>query len=165
MARNKKILKILRFIERNAEKIFGVILLASMVGLLFAVVIARFVFNRGLGVAIELDRMAFVWLVYIAAGFAAWRGAHLRLQVAFSLWPEKIREYIKVLADMIWLVFNIIIVKEGIGIVKSMFIYPYESPALGWSMAYAYMIIPISFTLMSIRIVQRTITKFRHLKK
>jgi TRAP-type C4-dicarboxylate transport system permease small subunit len=32
--------------------------------------------------------------------------------------------------------------------------FTYTSPTLGWNMAYVYFIFPISFTLMSIRIIQ-----------
>lgn len=152
--------KVLRFLERNFEKIAATFFLCSMVGLLSAVVFARFALNKGFGTAIELDRMAFIWLVYIAAGFAAREGAHIRLAAASSIWPRKIRRHVRLLADIIWLAFNIIIIKGGIDVVHSMFIYRYESPALGWSMAYVYMLVPISFTLISIRVIQRNIQEF-----
>jgi len=157
--------KVLRLLERNFEKIAAVFFLCSMVGLLSAVVFARFVLNKGFGVAIELDRMAFVWLIYIAAAFAAREGAHIRLAVASSMWPKKIRKYVRLLADIIWLGFNIIIVRGGIIVVHSMLIYRYESPALGWSMAYVYMLVPISFTLISVRVVQRSIQEFIQQRK
>jgi TRAP-type C4-dicarboxylate transport system permease small subunit len=32
--------------------------------------------------------------------------------------------------------------------------FPYISPTLGWSMAYVYLIFPLSFSLMTIRIIQ-----------
>jgi TRAP-type C4-dicarboxylate transport system permease small subunit len=43
---------------------------------------------------------------------------------------------------------------KSIFLIRSMLQYPYISPTLGWSMAYIYMIFPLSFTAMTIRIIQ-----------
>jgi len=68
-------------------------------------------------------------------------------------------------ADLLWVGFNLIIIREGINVVSSMFKYRYESPAMGWSMAYVYTVVPISFTLMTFRIIQRRIREIRQLRK
>jgi TRAP-type C4-dicarboxylate transport system permease small subunit len=49
---------------------------------------------------------------------------------------------------------------ESIKVIQSMKEFAYYSPALGWSMAYVYYIFPISFTLMSLRIVQVNYIKY-----
>jgi TRAP-type C4-dicarboxylate transport system permease small subunit len=49
---------------------------------------------------------------------------------------------------------------ESLKVIESMKEFVYYSPALGWSMAYVYYIFPISFTLMSIRIIQVNYIKF-----
>jgi len=157
--------KVLRFIDENFEKILTNFFLFSMVVLLSAIVFFRFVLNRGLPFAEELDRMAFVWMVYTAAAFAAQRGAHIRLEAVGLILPKKLNQYMRYLADLLWVGFNLIIVKEGISVVSSMFKYRYESPALGWSMAYVYTIVPISFALMTFRIIQRHIREIRQSKK
>jgi len=125
--------------------------------LLSAIVFFRFVLNRGLAFAEELDRMAFVWMVYTAAAYAAQRGAHIRLEAVGLILPEKINQYMRYIADLLWIGFNLVIIKEGLNVVVSMFKYRYESPAMGWSMAYVYTIVPLSFALMTFRIVQRQI--------
>ncbi|MBW2154884.1 MAG: TRAP transporter small permease [Deltaproteobacteria bacterium] len=125
--------------------------------MLSAIVFFRFVLNRGLAFAEELDRMAFVWMVYTAAAYAAQRGAHIRLEAVGLILPEKINQYMRYIADLLWIGFNLVIIKEGLNVVVSMFKYRYESPAMGWSMAYVYTIVPLSFALMTFRIVQRQI--------
>ena len=157
-------MKILRFIDENFEKILSNFFLFAMVVLLSAIVFFRFVLNRGLAFAEELDRMAFVWMVYMAAAFAAQRGGHIRLEAIGLILPERLNQYMRYFADLLWIGLNLIIIKEGIGVVSSMFKYRYESPAMGWSMAYVYTIVPISFTLMTFRIIQRHIREIRQLK-
>jgi TRAP-type C4-dicarboxylate transport system permease small subunit len=157
-------MKVFRFIDENFEKILSNFFLFSMVVLLSAIVFFRFVLNRGLPFAEELDRIAFVWMVYMAAGFAAQRGAHIRLEAVGLILPRKLNRYMRYFADLLWVGFNLIIVKEGINVVLSMFKYRYESPAMGLSMAYVYTIVPISFTLMTLRIIQRHIREIRKLR-
>jgi len=140
--------------ERNFERIIAVFFLCTMVVLLTAIVFCRFVLLRGLSVAEELERMAFVWFVYISAAYVAREGTHIRVEAQLQLLNEKAWKVVRLLADGIWVWFNYIIIREGIKLVHSMIVYPYESPALGWSMAYAYTLVPISFTLMSIRVIQ-----------
>ena len=48
--------------------------------------------------------------------------------------------------------FSINVIKEG-------FEYPEYSPTLDWIMAYIFMIFPIAFSLMTIRIIQVNIMK------
>jgi TRAP-type C4-dicarboxylate transport system permease small subunit len=155
---------VLKFIDENFEKILANFFLFSMVFLLSAIVFFRFVLNRGLAFAEELDRMAFVWMVYTAAAYAAQKGAHIRLEAVALILPKKVNQFMRYFADLLWVGLNIVIIKEGIHVVASMFTYRYESPALGWSMAYIYTIVPISFILMTFRILQRNIREIRQLK-
>jgi len=134
-----------------------------MVVLLTAIVFSRFILARGLSVAEELERMAFVWFVYMSAAYVAREGTHIRVEAQLLLLNEKAWKVVRLLADGIWVWFNYIIIREGIMLVHSMIIYPYESPALGWPMAYVYTIVPISFTLMSLRIIQHLWREFRGL--
>lgn len=156
-------MKLLKYLDDNFEKMLANLLLFSMVSLLTAIVFSRFVLNRGLAFAEELDRMAFVWMVYIAAAYAAQMGAHIRLEAVALILPKKVNQYMRYFADLLWICFNFVIIKEGIKVVSTMFQYRYESPAMGWSMAYVYAIVPISFILMTFRIIQRNIRDIRQL--
>jgi TRAP-type C4-dicarboxylate transport system permease small subunit len=158
-------MKVLKFLDENFEKILANFFLFSMVFLLSTIVFFRFVLDRGIAFAEELDRMAFVWMVYTAAAYAAQKGAHIRLEAMALILPKKVNLYMRYFADLLWVGLNLIIVKEGIYVVTSMFKYRYESPALGWSMAYVYTIVPISFILMTFRIFQRNIREILQLKE
>lgn len=155
--------KVWRFFDAHFEEFLSVFFLASMVILLSAIVFFRFVLNRGLSFAVELERMAFVWFVYTGAAFAARERRHIRVVAQFMLLPERTRRYFRLLADIIWIFFNIIIIREGVRVVLSMIKYPYESPTLGISMAYAYTIVPLSFVLITIRVVQNMVYDVKEL--
>ncbi len=100
----------------------------------------------------------------MAAAFAAQRGAHIRVEAVGLILPKRLNQYMRYFADFLWVGFNLIVIREGINVVLSMFKYRYESPAMGWSMAYVYTIVPISFTLMTFRIIQRHVREIRQVK-
>ncbi len=136
-----------------------------MVVLASTVVFCRFVLHRGFSVGEELERMAFVWFVYMSVAYAAREGTHIRVEAHLGLLNKKAWKILRVLADGIWIWFNCIIVREGIGLVHSMIVYPYDSPALGLPMAYAYTLVPISFTLTSVRIIPHILKELKGLKE
>lgn len=129
-------------------------LLCLFVTLLFMQVILRVVFNYGIPWSEELSRFAFVWFVFLGASYAARLSAHNRVTFHLKLLPEKVRNGIELIADMLWIAFNTLMTVKSIEVIESLMEFPFLSPALDWSMAFLYLIFPISFTLTSIRIVQ-----------
>ncbi|MBC8463467.1 MAG: TRAP transporter small permease [Deltaproteobacteria bacterium] len=138
----------------NVESYICQFLLSFFIILLFIQIISREVFNMNISWGEELARFAFVWFVFFGACFAARLAAHNRVTFQFRWFSKKTANYIEAFADLIWILFNIVIIYKSIFLIKSMFQYPYISPTLGWSMAYIYMIFPLSFSLMTIRIIQ-----------
>ncbi len=138
----------------NFENYICQILLSFFVTLLFIQIIFREVFGYTLTWGEELARFSFVWFVFFGACVAARLSAHNRVTFQFKKFSKKTQNYIEGFADLIWLIFNGVMIWKSVWLIKSMMQFTYISPTLGWSMAYVYMIFPISFTLMSIRIIQ-----------
>lgn len=107
----------------------------------------------------ELSRMSFVWFVYLGATYAARLAAHNRVTFQFKLFPKIVGTVSTVFADLIWIVFNCIMIYYSILVVIEGFEYPEYSPTLDWIMAYVFLIFPIAFSLMTIRIIQVNIMK------
>jgi TRAP-type C4-dicarboxylate transport system permease small subunit len=138
----------------NIESYICQFLLSFFIILLFVQIISREVFSVNISWGEELARFSFVWFVFFGASFAARLAAHNRVTFQFRWFSKKTANYIEAFADLIWILFNIVIIHKSIFLIKSMLQYPYISPTLGWSMAYVYMIFPLSFTAMTIRIIQ-----------
>jgi TRAP-type C4-dicarboxylate transport system permease small subunit len=51
-------------------------------------------------------------------------------------------------------------IQKSVEVIIDLIEFPYISPSLGWSMAYVYWIFPISFSLMTLRIIQVNIMKY-----
>ncbi|MBV7298267.1 TRAP transporter small permease [Enterovibrio paralichthyis] len=129
-------------------------LLCLFVTLLFIQVILRVVFNYGIPWSEELSRFAFVWFVFLGASYAARLSAHNRVTFHLKLLPTKVRNGVEFIADLFWIAFNTLMTIKSIEVIESLMEFPFRSPALDWSMAFLYLIFPISFTLTSIRILQ-----------
>lgn len=148
---DKQVIK--RFFD-NFESYICQLLLAFFVTLLFVQIISREVFGYTLTWGEELARFSFVWFVFFGAVVAARLAAHNRVTFQFKKFSKKTRNYIEAFADLIWLIFNGVMIYKSIFLIKSMMQFTYTSATLGWNMAYVYFIFPIAFTLMSIRVIQ-----------
>jgi C4-dicarboxylate transporter, DctQ subunit len=152
--------KFLKHFFDNLEKYFSQLLISIFVSLLFMQVVLRAGWNFTFSWSEELSRFAFVWFVYMSASYAVRVAAHCRVIVHLNLLGPRARTILLAFADLIWIGFNCAMVFYGYHYVLGMFEFPYISPTLGWSMAYLYMIIPISFAAMTIRIIQVNYLRF-----
>ena len=171
--RAKRILKILD----NLESYICQILLVFFVCLLFLQIVLRLVFglfhflsgyiavfeHYPLPASIpwgeELSRMAFVWFVFLGATYAARLAAHNRVTFQFKIFPKIVGDLSTLLSDLVWVVFNCVIIYYSVRVIKEGFEFPEYSPTLDWVMAYIFMIFPIAFSLMTVRIIQVNIMK------
>lgn len=170
----KKILKLLD----NLESYICQILLVFFVCLLFFQIVLRIAFGAvdmmsgifpvlehwpfpaSLPWGEELSRFAFVWFVFFGATYAARLAAHNRVTFQFKLFPKIVGNLSTLLSDLVWVVFNSIMVYYSINVVREGFEFPEYSPTLDWVMAYVFLIFPIAFSLMTLRIIQVNIMKY-----
>ena len=128
-------------------------LLALFVILLFAQIVSRQVFNHSLAWSEELSTYMFVWFAYLGAVVAAKMSAHNRVTVHFQFMPKWLATTLMTVGDLLWVAFNIYFVWLSYDFVFNRMNLFWKSQTLGVPMKYIYMILPIAFTLMSIRVL------------
>lgn len=138
----------------NVESYICRILLASFVTLLFVQIISREVFSHSFSWIEELSVYMFVWFVFFGASYAAKMSAHNRVTFQFRMLPDRWVRYIEGFADLFWLFFNIYFVWLSIDFVFNRMNKFWKSQTLGIEMKWIYIILPIAFSLMTIRILQ-----------
>ena len=172
--------KLLTFFD-NLESYICQFLLVFFVCLLFIQIVLRIVFGAidflsdfipvlehwplpaSIAWGEELSRFAFVWFVFFGAAYAARLAAHNRVTFQFKLFPEIVGNVSMFISDLIWIGFNCVMIYYSIIVIKDGFQFPEYSPTLDWIMAYVFMVFPIAFSLMIIRIIQVNI--MRHIFK
>ena len=160
-----KIIKFFDAIIRFFEKYVAIFLMLLVFGLLLLQVITRYFLNNPLSWPEELLRFCFVAMIYLSISYAACENAHIRIEIQFQKLPRLWKIVFLSLADIMWIFFNVVIIREGVRVVQSLFKFPYISPVLRVSMAYVYIIIPFGFFLMTVRIVQHGLLRFLNLRK
>ena len=150
--------KIYRILD-NIESYICRTLLATFVVLLFAQIISREFFNYSFSWSEELATYMFVWFVYFGASYAAKLYAHNRVTFQFNKISKTWTNYIEAFADLFWVAFNVYFVYLSFNFVFFKMNLFWKSQTLGIPMKYIYLILPIAFTLMTIRIIQANYLK------
>lgn len=143
----------------NIEEFVTQLLLAMIVILLGMQVFFRDLFNLTIAWNEELSRFVFIWFVYFAMCYATKKGNHIRVLFQFQLFTENVRKKILAITDIVWILFDIVMIYKGVEVVIHMFEFPNISPTLNISLGYIYCIFPIAFTLNVIRNIQYLLFK------
>ena len=128
-------------------------LLALFVILLFAQIVSRQLFNYSIAWSEELSTYMFVWFAYLGAVVAAKMSAHNRVTVHFQFMPKWLASTLMTVADLLWVAFNVYFVWLSYDFVFNRMNLFWKAQTLGVPMKYIYMILPIAFTLMSMRVL------------
>ena len=144
----------LRFLDRHFEAIVACACLAMVACFVFLQVILRYGFNTALTWTEELSSFAMVWAVYMGAALAVRERFHVRIMAGIVALPRKIALVLVVLADLIWLVFNLFMIRVSIEYLGVLWERTSTSPSLGIDMVWPESIVLIGFVLMTFRLVQ-----------
>ncbi|WP_028583497.1 TRAP transporter small permease [Desulfogranum mediterraneum] len=138
----------------NIESYICRLLLIVFVTMLLTQIISREIFGYSFSWIEELATYLFVWFAYFGASHAAKMAAHNRVTFQFKPFPKIVATISEFIADMIWLAFNAYFVYLSYDFVFHKMNLFWKSQTLGVPMKYFYIVLPISFVLMSIRVIQ-----------
>lgn len=135
-------------------------LLAIFVTLLFAQIISREFFGHSIAWSEELSVYMFVWFVYFGAAHAARLNAHNRVTFQYKLMPAWLPPKLEFITDMVWVGFNSYFIYLSYDFVFNKMNLFWKSQTLGIPMKYIYFILPLGFTLITLRVLQVNYFKF-----
>ncbi len=116
------------------------------IGILFAGVLARFVWHRPLVWSDELASILFLWLAMLGSVIALTRGQHMRLTAVVGAFRPRGRAVLDALAIGTAGLFLMILLPHAIEYAADEWFI--ETPALGWSNIVRASAIPVGFGLM-----------------
>lgn len=134
-------------------------LLVFFVVVVFMQIILRFV-GRSLPWTEEIARFAFIWFILFGACYATRLCALNRVTLQFAKISKRAADIFLFISDMIWLAFSLMMAWQGYLAVMDLREFPYATPALDWDLGMIYLVFPLSFLLMAIRILQVNYIKF-----
>lgn len=137
----------------DIETIVCELLLAAFVLLLFAQILARQLFGYSIAWSEELSTYMFLWFAYLGAVVAAKMSAHNRVSFHLQFLPKPVSNAMLTLADLLWVAFNLYFVFLSWDFIFNRMNLFWKSQTLGVPMKYFYMVLPLAFVLMSVRIL------------
>ena len=154
--------KIVQWCDDNLEVFIGSIFLVLMVTFAATQVLGRYVLVRPFPWTEEMTRYMFVWMVYISIGFAVKENKHIRITFLRSLFSKKYQLGLDIFSNAVFLAFAAICTIEGgklMLIIKSGGQTAISVPMI--QMWLLYLVMPLGFIFLSVRLIQDTIIKIR----
>ena len=156
--------KILTFLD-NIENYICMLILVVMFVIILEQVILRFVFRDPNSWSEEMARYLHIALIYFGAGFATRMDQHIRIDAVLNIYLEKIRPYVKLVGDVLFVIFAIVIAVIGFQLAASVHSLGQTSTALKIPMSLVYLLCPIGYSLIAIRQIQLFIIAIKNRKK
>ena len=144
----------MRFIEKWFEPTVIVAMLASIIGLVFADVIARFAFSTSIAVANELARFCFVYMIYFGVSYAIRERRHMRVTIFVDKLKPEVRRVAFIASETVFLIYSAAVCYLGIIITQQATERGKILSSTEWPVSVLYMAIIISAALSCLRLVQ-----------
>ena len=124
-------------------------------------ILFRFLLNFSLSWTEELSRYTFILLVYVGAALGFKRKRHVRVEIIDLYVSPKRLGYIKTFNEILIILFLGLVGYQGLGIVKTAYSLNQTSPALRIPMYLIYGIIPVTFIISAVRLIEVIIKRYR----
>jgi len=157
-------LKILKALDEKLELSICIFLMSSMTIIIFIQVIMRYVMRNSLVWSEELARYLFIWLIYMGISYGAKIMKHIKIEAALGLFPKKVRPFIVIIGDVLFLGFSLFITYTAFTVVQRQIGLGQKSPAIHMPMWIIYAAPMVGFALASIRQIQTILYRVKKLK-
>lgn len=136
------------FINKMLEKVL-IFIMAAIVVTVSWQVFSRFILQSPSSFTEELSRFLLIWIGLLGAAYAYKTKAHLGLDLFVQKMPEKIKPFAKIAVELIVIFFAAsVMIYGGLSLVLLTIELKQSSATLGISMAFVYLVIPITGILM-----------------
>jgi TRAP-type transport system small permease protein len=134
----------------RAEQVLSAGLLVTVLGLIAAQVVARYVFDRPITWSEELARFAFIWLVFTAAVFVMAESRHIAVDVVGTVVGRRGRVVLEIIASLVVVLSVALLLWQGAPFAWGM---SRQSPALGIAMRWWYLAAVVGLVLLALHAV------------
>ena len=148
-------LSLLKWVDRNIEKIVILICYATMAGIIFVEVVRRFLFNQQAAWSTTIPIYLFLWVTWMGAAYNVKIRTHLRFDELRVRMPYNAQFACLCLDAFLWIVFAVIVVVFSIEQVQ----LSYDNFAIVQGTDYVmqwwfYTATPVAWVLLVVRALQ-----------
>lgn len=149
---------LLRVIRRINEGLV-ILIFAALCVVLFAQVIARFVFDSPFSWSEEMARYLQVWMVLMGSALCMQRGQHITIDFLTSFFPRPLERAISIAMNLIIVAYMSVIVYFSSELMEASGFQ--TSPAMQIPMSWVYLSIPLSGTLLLVESLISLLRRFQ----
>jgi len=145
-------------VSRISEKLVRsvlVVMVAVMTVIIIVQVFMRYLFLYSLSWSEEVARYLMIWVSFLGASLALKYGLHIGVEFVVSRLPQRTKRWVSLLAKVSMFVFLIYFTVGGFRVSWS--VRDQDSPALLFSMFYAYVSAPVGGAFMMIQLAHSII--------
>ena len=138
----------------HVEEYLLVVSLIINVILVFMQVIMRTVFRNSLTWSEELSRYIYIWQIWLGASIALKHRQHIRVTMLLELFKKNnaVKNFITLLADLVWFLFCVYMIFNGVSLLQSMAGRNAVSSGLHLPLVCVYLVFPLASFLVSLRL-------------
>ena len=134
---------------QKIEKFFGALALAVLFFVMIINAILRYLFQSGIAWSDELNGFLLVWFGFLAAAYTMSTDSHLNITAVISFLPLPVQYLLKQAMGLIQIVMFVIYLEPLMKLLQRLPI----SNVMRVQLEYVYVILPISFILMTYHIL------------
>lgn len=127
------------------------VMLSAMVVVVSASVFWRYGLNAALSWSEEMVRYLLVWVSFLGASIATYRGAHIGITLFTERLPQQVQRCLALLVNLLMTLFLVIILYQGVKILPVMVVR--VAPTLGLRMNVFYIVLPIAAGTMIFHVI------------
>ena len=152
--------KMMEWLDDNFEKPF---LISGMLAIILIITFQTFYryvgtyFSTNAAGAIwteELARFIFIWISYLAIPYAIKHRANIRVDIIYDRLSPRLQDISWVIVNICFLALVAVVFSMGLNHLWLMKSYPQIAPGTGMSYLIPYLILPVGFGLMGLRLLQ-----------
>jgi C4-dicarboxylate transporter DctQ subunit len=128
------------------------VLLSALVVVVFLQVASRFVFKVPIEWSEEMSRFIFIWFCWLGCSYATCNYHHIRITAHFRVLPSGLAIWLLRLGDVLWIVFNLVVLVGGILYLESITQFPYRAMITDINMLWIFLPIPVIFVVFTLRV-------------
>jgi TRAP-type C4-dicarboxylate transport system permease small subunit len=147
---------------RRTIQLVIILMFAALIVTVFYQVLGRYLFNAPPSWSEELARFLQVWIALMASALCIQQGMHLGVDYLLYAVPPRGRALLEVLVHVMVSGFLLLLLVQGVKILDVAGVQ--SSPAMGISMWYAYLAVPVGAALMLLESVLKLGESLRALR-
>jgi TRAP-type C4-dicarboxylate transport system permease small subunit len=134
-------------------------LTGAMAVLVFLQVLFRYVLDAPLDWSEEMSTFAFAWMCLLGASVGLRYDQHPRLDILLILFPPLIQKSVRALINFSIIFMLVVLLVYGVKLTMTMKMQ--KTAALGYSVSFVYVVLPLAAMIMLVHMIVQTMVLFR----